>query len=113
MSGSAVIIAGAVAAVISTLVQLLLWAMLTDALPAIFFRDARLAASIVLGTTVLRPDANSGVQIMLVATLVHFALSIVYALVLAAIVAQRGIAQSMLIGTLFGLALYAINLHVF
>jgi len=48
-----------------------------------------------------------------VATVVHFGLSIVYAMVLAAIIAARSTRSSLIVGGLFGLALYAINLYGF
>jgi hypothetical protein len=105
--------AGIAAAVISTVVQLLLWATLTDALSGILWRDARLAAAIVLGPAVLNPPATFDAEVVLVATLVHFALSIVYAVALAAMIARLGIVSSLIAGPAFGAALYAINLYGF
>jgi len=99
--------------VISTVVQVLLWATLTDALPGVLWRDARLAAALVLGKSALEPAASYDTQIVLVATLVHFALSIAYAVALAVLIARLGIVSSLIAGAAFGLALYSINLYGF
>jgi hypothetical protein len=45
----AIAVSGMAAGIVSTLLQLALWALFTDALPGILFRDARLAAALVLG----------------------------------------------------------------
>jgi hypothetical protein len=105
--------AGITAAVISTVVQVFLWATLTDSLPGVLWRDARLAAAIVLGPSTLHPPEGFDAQIALVATLVHFALSIAYTVALAALIGRLGIVSSLIAGALFGLALYAINLYGF
>jgi hypothetical protein len=101
------------AAVISTVVQVLLWATLTDALPDVLWRDARLAAAIVLGKSALNPSTSYDAQIVLVATLVHFVLSIAYAGALAALITRLRTAWALTAGVVFGLALYAINLYGF
>jgi hypothetical protein len=107
------IVAGLVAGVVSTAVQLLLWLAFTDALPQILFRDARLAAAIVMGPGVLPPPAGFDAGVMLMATLVHFALSIIYGLALAALIAPFDWYRSALVGNAFGLALYVVNLYGF
>jgi uncharacterized membrane protein YagU involved in acid resistance len=50
---------------------------------------------------------------MLVATLVHFALSIVYGLALAPVISRLRTAPSLLAGAAFGLCLYGINMYGF
>ena len=113
MSCIAALGAGIAAALISTVVQVLLWSTLTDALPGILWRDARLAAAIVLGPAALDPPASFDAQIVLIATLVHFALSITYAITLSTIIRRLGIEWALIAGAVFGLALYAINLYGF
>jgi hypothetical protein len=105
-------LAGVAAAVVSTLVQIVLWALLTDALPGILFRDARLAAAIVAGPSVLQPAETPDVRIMLIATVVHFALSIAFAAALSTVIARRSMRQSLVLGAAFGAGLYVLNLHV-
>lgn len=97
----------------STAVQLLLWLTFTDDLPQILFRDARLAAAIVLGPAVLPPPADFAASAMLAATLVHVALSLAYGLALAALIAPCDWYRSALVGNAFGLALYVVNMYGF
>ena len=109
----AALYAGIAAGVSSTLVQLALWALYTRELPAILYRDARLAAALVLGSAALSPPATFDATIMAVATVVHFALSIAYALALAALLGGSPGRHAAIAGAVFGAALYAINLHAF
>ena len=113
MDGKAAIYAGIVAGILATLVQVVLWAVFTDALPAIIFRDARFAAAIVMGRGVLPPPATFDWEVMLVATLVHFALSVAYGLILSALKSRLRAASSLLAGAVFGLCLYAVNMYGF
>jgi hypothetical protein len=50
---------------------------------------------------------------MLVATLVHFSLSIAYGLTLSVIISRLSMSLSLLAGAAFGLFLYAINMYGF
>lgn len=107
------VLAGIAAGVVSTVAQVALWLMFTDAFPDILFRDARLAAAIVLGRDVLPPPASFDMVVMLVSTVVHFALSIAYGLVLATGLASLGIVASILAGAAFGVALFVVNMYGF
>jgi hypothetical protein len=109
----AAVYAGVAAGILATIVQIVLWAIFTDALPAILYRDSRFAAAIVLGRGVLPPPASFDERIMLVATLVHFALAIAYALTLAWLIANLRVRTSLLAGAAFGLGLYAVNMYGF
>jgi len=109
----AAVYAGIVAGALATLVQMALWSTFTDALPAILFRDARFAAALLLGRGVLPPPASFDAWVILVATFVHFALSIAYGLVLAPVIARLSTRLSLLAGAGFGLGLYIVNLHGF
>jgi hypothetical protein len=113
MNWRAAIYAGLAAGTIATLAQLVLWAAFTDALPSILYRDARLAAAIVMGRSVLTPPAEWDPRVMVMATLVHFALSVLYVTVLAAVIAHRSTRISLVTGLLFGIALYAVNMYGF
>lgn len=75
-------------------------------------RDARLTAALLLGSAVLPPPATFDINVMLVATAIHFMLSILYAAVLLPWARVRLVA-SLSIGTAFGMALYFLNLHGF
>ncbi|KXS33794.1 MAG: sodium:proline symporter [Candidatus Gallionella acididurans] len=110
---STAVLAGVIAGTSATLVQMLLWLVFTDAFPAILFRDARLTAALVLGSSVLPPPATFDTGIMLAATLVHFALSVVYAALLARLTSGLENIPALLAGAAFGIVLYFINLYGF
>lgn len=109
----AIFLSGASAGVLSTLLQVVLWLVFTDEFPAVLFRDARLTAALLLGNSVLPPPATFDAGVMLAATVIHFALSMVYAALLLALAARLNGAQALLAGGIFGVALYAVNLYGF
>ena len=113
MNWSAAVYAGVIAGILATVVQIALWSVFTDALPTILFRDARFAAAIVMGRGVLPPPASFNGIVMLVATLVHFVLSIAYGVTLSPLISRLRTAPSMLAGAAFGLCLYGINMYGF
>src|ERR1700681_300640 len=106
-------LAGIAAGVVATVAQIGLWWAASEPLPAMLFRDARLTAAIVIGRQVLPPPATFDWSIMLVATLVHFALSIAYGLTLSVFISRLSTPLSLLAGAAFGLFLYAINMYGF
>ncbi|RQR54664.1 sodium:proline symporter [Burkholderia sp. Bp9140] len=101
------------AAVSSTVIELLLWPIVGEDAIHNLLRDARLTAAIVMGQSVLGPSAGFDPAIMGVATLVHAALSLAYAAVLAMVVRHLSAGAALLAGGVFGLVLYGINLHAF
>lgn len=105
--------AGIAAGVAATVAQLVLWWAFWDVLPGILYRDARLAAAMVLGHGVLPPPATFDWSVMAVATLIHFVLSIIYSMVLAGFVSRRSLPSALLMGAAFGLALFGINMYGF
>ena len=112
VGGGAGALAGIVAGVVATIAQVLLWLAFTDALPAIFVRDARMAAAIVLGEGALsRPDDDPAV--LAVATIVHFALSIAYGVAIGCGVHRLRLATSIVAGGALGAALFAVNMFGF
>src|SRR5665647_1659114 len=84
----AMIWAGVMAGIASTLIEILLWLIFTDDFPAILYRDARLTAAMVLGSSVLSPSATFDGGVMLIATLIHFMISITCAVLLALLTAR-------------------------
>jgi len=109
----AAVCAGIAAGVLSTLAQLALWWLFTDSLPGILFRDARLAAAIVMGPEVLPPAHGFDAAVMAVATIVHFALSIAYGLALWPLIATLRMRAALVVGAAFGLALFMLNMYGF
>ncbi|HEY8623007.1 MAG TPA: sodium:proline symporter [Casimicrobiaceae bacterium] len=106
-------LAGIAAGVVATVAQIALWWASSEPLPAILFRDARLTAAIIMGRQVLPPPATFDGSIMLVAALVHVALSIAYGLTLSVFISRLSTPLSLLAGAAFGLLLYVINMHGF
>lgn len=103
---------GIAAGVVSTLVQIALWRLFTDAFPAILWRDARLTAALVLGPRILAPPTFDW-PAMVVSSVIHFGLSIVYGAVMCAIVRPLAGRPATIAGALLGAALYVVNLHGF
>jgi hypothetical protein len=104
-------VAGVVAGTVSTAVQMLIWWL--DAAPVLetLLRDARLTAAIVMGRSVLTLSPAWRWDILLVATLIHFALSVVYAAIALLIVRRLATMRAVLTGALYGLVIYGVNLH--
>lgn len=105
--------AGVMAGIASTLIEIFLWLLFTDDFPAILFRDARLTAAMVLGRSVLTPAATFDAGVMLMATLIHFMISITCAALLALVAARLDTIPASLAGIGFGIALYVVNLYGF
>jgi len=113
INGRAVIYAGVTAGILSTIFQLLLWWIFFDALPELLYRDARLAAAIVMGRSILPPPATFDLSMMLAATAIHFTLSVTYSMALAWLISSCSLWQAILIGSSYGLALFGINMFGF
>jgi len=105
--------AGVWAGTIATGAQLALWWLADRPVLETLVRDARLTAAIVMGPDILAPHSTALIEILLVATVIHFALSVIYALLPVFLAARLTAWPSMLAGALYGLAIYAINLHGF
>ncbi len=71
----------------------------------------RMIAAIWMGQGVLPPPASFDWMIFTVAMLIHFALSILYAFILAWIIKGLGMGLSMIAGVIFGLAIYVVNFY--
>ena len=106
-----VILAGIVAGTLATLVQMLLWIAVGEDAWTLLLRDARLTAALVPGESALSPSAGFDAGIMLVATGIHFALSVIYAALLLPVAKRLAIVPSLLSGAGFGALLYFVNLH--
>jgi hypothetical protein len=110
---NAAIYAGIAAGIVAPMVQIILWWAFWHALPGILFRDARLGAAIVMGSRVLSPHANLDWQVMFAASVIHFALSIIYSVILAAFIAGYDLLFAIFVGVLYGLVLFVVNMYGF
>lgn len=106
-----VLVVGIAAGTIATAAQLVLWWLADMPLVETLLRDARLTAALLMGRGVLPPPTTARWDILLVATLIHFALSVAYALVPALLAARLKIGSALSIGILYGLAIYVVNLY--
>jgi hypothetical protein len=108
-----VLVAGVGAGVIAALTQLALWWLAEMPLPETFFRDARLTATLLMGTGVLHPPSTPQWDILAVATLIHFSLSVAYAMIPAYLAGRLRTGPSLVSGAVYGLAIYVVNLYGF
>lgn len=103
--------AGFVAGTVATVAQLVLWWLAGQPVAENLFRDARLTAALVMGSSVLPPPATARWDILLVATAVHFVLSIAYAVIPACVCPRLRSGPALVAGALYGLLIYAFNLY--
>lgn len=106
-------IAGVVAGIVATGVQLLLWWSAQLPVLTMLLRDSRFAAAIILGQDVLSTPLTFDWKVMLVASALHFGLSITYGFLLAPLVARASRLRRVLAGSVFGLAVFALNMYGF
>lgn len=73
----------------------------------------RMIAAIGMGREVLPPPATFALVPLIVAMVIHFMLSIVFAVILTLIVSPFGLGVAVLVGAIFGLVLYLVNFYGF
>lgn len=73
----------------------------------------RYIAAIVMGTDALPPPPTFDPLIFIVAILVNFVLAVIFSMILAAIIHEWELVVGIILGALFGLAIYAINYYTF
>jgi hypothetical protein len=105
------LVAGIGAGVIATAAQLALWWLAGTPVFETLYRDARLTAALVMGTEVLPPPSTARWDILWVATFIHFALSIAYALIPALLVGRLRAGPALVAGAAYGLMIYLVNLY--
>lgn len=104
---TAALIAGLVGAVVFLVLEMALLPLLGVSALA----PLHMIAAIIVGPEALAMSTTVG--IVLTALVVHFFLSIIYAFILGALVNKRRVGPALLIGLVFGLALYLVNFFVF
>lgn len=112
------VLAGLVAGTAATLAQLLLWWLASVPLPDVLYRDTRLTAAMVLPHDIISLDQlfrPPSLMMWLAASLVHLALSVLYAAAFIFLASRLRIGAFRLLpaGVVFGLLLYVINLYGF
>jgi hypothetical protein len=107
------LVVGSGAAVIATGAQLIFWWLAGMPVLETLFRDARLTAALTMGTSILPPPSTARWDILLVATLIHFSLSVAYAAMAAHFAGRLRAGPAFVAGAVYGLAIYAVNLYGF
>ena len=107
----AVVGAGIIAGVVFLVLEMMLVATVGGGSP---WGPPRMIAAIVMGPEVLPPPATFDAGIMIVAMMIHFALSIVFASILGLAISRwrPEFATVLLVGTLFGLLIYFVNFYI-
>jgi hypothetical protein len=103
--------AGVCAGIVASAGQVLLWSAFGPEAPWLLLRDARLTAAILMGPGILVGPPAFDATVLVVATVIHFGLSIAYGI--AFVFAMLRTDRVWLSGVLFGIAIYAVNLHGF
>lgn len=109
----AAFLAGFLAGTLATAAQMLLWWLEATPVFDTLLRDARLTAAIVMGSAVLAPEPAWRWDVLAAATMIHFALSLIYAAIALPFVRRMRAGSAILAGAIYGLAIYAVNLHGF
>lgn len=107
----AALYAGIFAGILATIVQILLWWIFWDVLPSILYRDVRFTAAIILGQATLSPPATFNWQIIIIATVIHFSLSMVYSVILSLLISRMNLKASLVVGSLYGLIIFIFNMY--
>jgi hypothetical protein len=102
----AAIIASVVAGIVFLLIQMIGQAMING---GSIWTFPRYVAAIIMGEEVLLGDLN--VAVILVGIVLHLVLAIIFGLILAGIIHEWDLLVGIIVGALFGLALYAINYY--
>ena len=105
--------AGFIAGTLATMAQVLLWLLSATPVVETLLRDARLTAAVIMGQSVVASGQAWRWDVLLIATLIHFGLSFIYAAIALPVVTRLNMALAMVAGAAYGLAIYAVNLHGF
>lgn len=98
--------AGLIAGVVFLMLEMLLVWLVAGQSP---WGPPRMIAAIALGRDVLPPPATFAIGVVAVAMMIHFALSVVYGLIGAWLVHRFDLAVALVVGAIYGWAIYAIN----
>lgn len=105
------LIVGLGAGVVATAVQLLFWWLAGMPVLETLLRDARLTAALIMGIGVLSPSSTVSWNVLLVATMIHFTLSVGYAVIAVQLTGRLRTRSALVVGALYGLLIYVVNLH--
>lgn len=110
LSGRSAAAAGLIAGTVFLLLWLVLAPLVLGQSPMI---PARMTAAMALGSEVLPPPAGFDAGIVLVALMIHYVLSLVLAFVFVPTVFQLRPSPALVLGIVFGMAVYFVNFYGF
>ena len=110
VSGRAVVFAGFAAGAIFLVLELLAMRFVLGTHPGVMIR---MVAAITQGSAVLPPPVAPDVSVTLAAVILHFVMSLAYALVFAFFAKGRSLKSATLLGAGYGLLLYVVNFYGF
>ena len=102
---------GVFAATLIVPVQLLVWLLAAMSPVETLLRDARLTAAVVLGRAILTTEPRWQWDVLLVAMLIHYSLSVAYAALAFPILSRMSPVAALAVGAIYGLLIYGVNLH--
>lgn len=105
---SAAVWAGVIAGAIFMVLEMVMVPLFLGGSP---WAPPRMIAAIGMGRDVLPPPAAFDLGILMAAMVIHLILSVLFAIVLALIIARLGFGAALAVGALFGLALYLVNFY--
>lgn len=106
-----IFVVGLKAGVIAIVSQLLLWWLAGAPFPEVLFQDVRFTAALVMRDPILLTSSEPEWDLFLLATLIHFALAVIYAALAAYQLERIRRVPVLVAGALYGLVIYAINLY--
>ena len=106
---SAAVWAGIIAGAVFMMAEMLMVMLFMGQSP---WGPPRMIAAMLMGQDVLPPPASLDFGIMMTAMMIHFPLSIVYGLILGWAVHRMSNSSALLIGAVFGLAIYFFNFYL-
>lgn len=111
---TALLLSGFIAGTVATAAQLLLWWLSGAPVLSLLLRDTCLTAAIVLGTGVLSPPLSLNAVILLSATMIHLAISFVWAVpaTLCSVRLEKA-AKRFFAGIVYGVIVYLVDLYGF
>lgn len=109
IDAKAAVLGGIIAGVVFVALEMLMVPMFLGGSP---WGPPRMIAAIAMGRDVLPPPATFDGGIFAMAVLIHMVLSIILGLVFALLAKGRSMGMAILIGAVFGLAVYLINFYL-
>lgn len=104
----AAIWAGIIAGLIFMMLEMLMVPLFLDGSP---WGPPRMIGAIILGKDALPPPATFNLGILMIAIMLHLALSVIYAIIIAFIIKNMTFEKALAVGAAIGLIIYFVNFY--